>query len=152
MKNPTETSQIEMSERQLLSLIENKKASCQFGGKRPDLNNQYFRSKWEANYARFLNWLISNKQDLIEKWQYEPDEFEFPVKRGTRFYKPDFKVFFKNGRVEYHEVKGYDYQEGITARKRMAKYYPDITLILIDSDWFKDLRKKHIPSLIEGWE
>ena len=26
------------------------------GGKRPDLNNQYFRSMWEANFARVLKY------------------------------------------------------------------------------------------------
>lgn len=43
----------------------------------------------------------------ISEWMYEPETFEFPVKRGSKFYTPDFKVFMPDGTVEYHEVKGY---------------------------------------------
>ena len=75
------------------------------GGKRVDLNNVYFRSRWEANYARYLNFL--QKQKLIDKWEFEPDTFIFhEVQRGTRTYLPDFKVFIGN-KIEYHEIKGY---------------------------------------------
>jgi len=122
------------------------------GGKRPDLNNQYFRSRYEANYARYLNFLIRNKEG-IEKWEFEPDTFWFEkIKRGVRSYTPDFKVYLTDKSIEYHEVKGWDYPRGKTARKRMAKYYPNIKLILINEEFFKAFKKQGMDKLIDGWE
>jgi len=60
-------------------------------GKRADLGNRFFRSKWEANYARYLEWM-KNRGEITD-WDYECDTFEFGrIKRGGRFYTPDFKV------------------------------------------------------------
>jgi hypothetical protein len=123
-------------------------------GRRADLGNQYFRSRWEANYARYLNFLINNDSNCeITNWEYEKETFEFhKIKKGTRFYTPDFKVHLKNGGIEYHEVKGWDYPKGRTARKRFAKYYPQHKLILLDKDFFKELVRKGIDKLIDNWE
>lgn len=121
------------------------------GGRRADLNNIYFRSSWEANYARYLNFLIRQRE--LVKWEFEPETFWFEkIKRGVRSYKPDFKVYCSGGLIEYHEVKGWDYARGKTARKRMAKYYPKIKLILIDEQFFKDVRRNHLDKLIPNWE
>jgi hypothetical protein len=117
-------------------------------GKRIDLNNQYFRSSWEANYARYLNWLIA--QGKIKEWFYEKDRFDFPIQRGTRSYLPDFKVVENNGEVVYHEVKGWMTQRGQTAINRMAKYYPQIKLILIAKKEYMAISKWK--SLIGNWE
>jgi len=124
------------------------------GGKRPDLNNVYFRSRYEANYARYLNFLIEHKSHpLILHWEFEPDTFEFhKIRRGVRFYTPDFKVYFADDHIEYHEVKGWDYPRGQTARKRFAKYYPTLRLEIIDADFFKAVRRQGIQSLIPAWE
>ncbi len=122
------------------------------GGKRADLNNIYFRSSWEANYARYLNFLIANGEP-IAKWEFEAETFEFKkIKRGTRLYTPDFKITLQNGHIEYHEVKGWDYPKGRTARKRFAKYYPQLKLVLIGADWFKAIKKQGVDRLIQGWE
>src|ERR1700733_3907156 len=105
------------------------------GGKRADLDNVYFRSSWEANYARFLNYLMSIGE--IKEWDFEPEEFEFVgIKRGTRFYLPDFKITNKDGSVEYHEVKGYMDATSRTKLKRMAKFYPHIKIVLIDKKYY----------------
>lgn len=120
------------------------------GGKRADLDNQYFRSSWEANYARYLNWLIAQRQ--IVRWEYEVDTFEFhKIKRGTRFYTPDFKIHNLNGSIEYHEIKGYMDKRSAIKLRRMAKYYPAIKVVLIDSDAYKALAKtaRH---LVDIWE
>lgn len=117
------------------------------GGKRADLGDRYFRSGWEANYARYLNWLTAHGQ--IDGWEYEPRTFEFPVKRGTRFYTPDFLV---HGKVdEWHEVKGYLTQKGRTALKRFQRYYPEEKLVLIDSEPYRALSAQ-VSRLIEHWE
>lgn len=118
------------------------------GGIRPDLG-RYFRSTWEANYARYLNWLKDRGE--IQGWDYEAETFEFPVRRGTRFYLPDFRVTDKHGRVEFHEVKGYMDQPSRTALARMARYYPEVKIIVIDGPAYRDIRDK-VGGLIEGWE
>lgn len=119
------------------------------GGYREDLGI-YVRSRWEANYARYLQWLKARKE--IRDWQYEADMFEFPhIRRGTRFYTPDFKVIKADGSVEYHEVKGYMDQKSRTALKRMARYYPDVRIVVIDAAYYRDLRRK-LSRLITGWE
>ena len=45
---------------------------------------------------------------------------------------PDFKIIWDDDRLEYHEVKWYMDSKSKTKIKRMAKYYPDIKLIVID--------------------
>jgi hypothetical protein len=119
-------------------------------GKREDLGGLFVRSSWEANYARYLNWLI--EQNEIAAWEYEPDTFWFhEIKRGTRSYTPDFKVINNDGTVEYHEIKGWMDQKSRTALKRMAKYYPDVKLVVIDNDAYHALAND-IKGFIQGWE
>lgn len=101
----------------------------------------YFRSKWEANYALYLDFLVEKEQ--IKNWEYEADVFMFEeVKIGTRSYRPDFKIFNFNGSIEYHEVKGYMDSKSKTKLRRMLKYYPEIKLVLIERDAYTDIKKK----------
>lgn len=119
-------------------------------GRRIDLENKYFRSSWEANYARYLNWLI--KQGLLSEWKYESETFEFEkIKRGSRFYTPDFKLIYPDGRIERHEVKGYMDARSSTKLKRMKKYFPESPIILIDRDCYASLAKQVAP-LFPEWE
>jgi hypothetical protein len=108
-------------------------------GWREDLQ-QYFRSSWEANYARYLNF-------IKEPWEYEKQEWEFPVKRGNRFYKCDF---YLPGKDEYHELKGYMDKESRTKLNRMAKYYTEIKIIVIGKEEYKEIAK--FKNLIPDWE
>lgn len=119
------------------------------GGKREDLNDMYFRSSWEANYARYLNFLMDNEE--IIKWEYEVDKFDFPVERGTREYTPDFKIFENDGRIVYHEVKGWMDAKSKTKLKRMAKYYPEEVVIIVGEDEYKAISKQ-VRNLIPNWE
>ncbi len=107
-----------------------------------DINGKqlHFRSKWEANYALYLDFLKSKLN--IKDWLYEPDVFIFDkIKFGTRSYRPDFKVYKKDGEFEYHEVKGYMDKKSNTKLKRMKKYYPKIKIVLIGRDEYEALRK-----------
>jgi len=109
--------------------------------------NIFFRSKWEANYSLYLEFLI--KYNKIKSWKYEVDVFVFEnIKFGTRSYRPDFKVINTNNSIEYHEVKGYWDKKSITKMKRMKKYYPDIKIIIIDSERYKEIGKF---SKLYGW-
>ena len=83
----------------------------------------FLRSKWEANYALYLDFLIKQKQ--IKKWEYEAETFMFEeIKLGVRSYTPDFKIINNDNSQEYHEVKGWMDPKSKTKIKRMAKYYP----------------------------
>lgn len=119
-------------------------------GKRDDLDGLFVRSAWEANYARYLNWLVSIGE--IKEWEYEADTFEFvKIRKGTRFYLPDFKVTNNDGTVEYHEVKGWMDDKSKTKLSRMAKYYPDIKLILIDEGAYRAISSQ-VKNIIKNWE
>lgn len=121
------------------------------GGRRADLGDRYFRSSWEANYARFLNQQV--RRGLIQGWEYEPETFVFEaIKRGTRAYTPDFKVTFGCGRHEWHEVKGWMDPKSATRLRRMAKYYPDKVVVVIGAAWFKQANRGGLAATILGWE
>jgi hypothetical protein len=101
----------------------------------------YFRSKWEANVALYLDFLVKNKQ--IKDWEYEAEFFVFDkIRHGTTRYLPDFRVTLNNGKFEYWEVKGYMDARSKTKLKRMAKYHPNIKIVLIDGEFYKDIKKK----------
>lgn len=112
--------------------------------------NVFFRSRWEANYARFLEWQKC-RGDIVE-WEHEPKTFWFEgVKRGVISYLPDFRVTKMGGAIEYHEVKGWMDAKSKTKIKRMRKYYPEETLVVIDSKAYTKLAKL-ICTTIDGWE
>lgn len=86
------------------------------GGYRKDLK-QYFRSKMEANIARYYNYIKIN-------WFYEPREYKFEkIKRGTKYYKPDF--YLPAPERLFIEVKGYFRPIDKTKLRRFKKYYPE---------------------------
>ncbi|MFH0989922.1 MAG: hypothetical protein V1799_07895 [bacterium] len=85
------------------------------GGKRDDIGF-YVRSTWEANVVRYYRFRKI-------KFRYEPKEFEFVgLKRGIRFYKPDFYLPEEG---VYVEVKGYLDRQSLTKLKRFLKYFPE---------------------------
>lgn len=117
----------------------------EIGGKR-----KYFRSMWEANYARYLEFLKIHKQ--IIEWEHEPEVFWFDgIKRGCVSYLPDFRVTELNNSFTYHEVKGWMDDRSKTKIKRMEIYHPQIKLLIIEAKWFKENNKKLSP-IIKGWE
>lgn len=119
------------------------------GGKREDLNNVYFRSTWEANYARYLNWLVS--LGAITSWEYEPRVFIFPVKRGNTSYTPDFRVIKADGSYSWHEIKGWMDATSKTKLKRMAKYYPEEPITILGQKEYYAIARE-VKGFIPGWE
>lgn len=118
-------------------------------GKRADLGGQFFRSAWEANYARYLNWLIARGK--LREWSFEPRTFVFHgVTRGVLTYTPDFLVVESDGSSCWHEVKGWMDAKSKAKLKRFAKFYPDERLIVIGATEYKALSKWS--GLIPGWE
>jgi len=108
----------------------------------------FFRSGWEYRYAIYLEFLL--QQGKIKKWEYEPEEFEFhQIARGTRHYKPDFKVTYPNGTIVYHEVKGRMTAKARTQLDRMKKYYPRIRIHLVQKSALRELNLKM--GWLHGW-
>lgn len=115
------------------------------GGKK-----KFFRSRWEANYARYLELL--KIQGKITDWFHEPETFWFKdIKRGTRSYLPDFKVIELDGTHKWIEVKGWMDAKSKTKLKRFAKYYPKEKMELVQAKWFKD-NSKSMQNIISDWE
>jgi hypothetical protein len=119
-------------------------------GAREDLGGRYFRSAWEANYARYLDLLKT--QGKIQAWEYECKVFVFEkVNRGTRAYTPDFKVVALDGSHEWHEVKGWMDDKSRVRLERMAKFYPEEIVKVIGPEWFKGANRT-LAYAIPGWE
>lgn len=117
----------------------------EIGGKR-----KYFRSRWEANYARYLQFL--KDQNQILEWEHEPEVFYFKgIKRGCVSYLPDFRVTEVSETFVYHEVKGWMDDRSKTKINRMRIYFPEVTLKIIDAKWFKE-NNKALTLTIYGWE
>lgn len=111
---------------------------------------RYFKSRWERNYCRHLEWLKSLGE--IRDWDYEPKTFWFEgIKRGVVSYRPDFLVTMNDGSEEYHEVKGFFDAKSKTKIKRMAKYHPGVKLIVIDGEVYRSL-ERNTAFLVKGWE
>jgi hypothetical protein len=101
-----------------------------------DGKRMYLKSNWERRYALYLSLMLKYKH-ITDYW-YEPETFYFKgIKRGTTNYKPDWKVLFPSGNFEFIEVKGYLDAKSATKIKRMAKYFPELKLRVVDATWFK---------------
>jgi hypothetical protein len=111
---------------------------------------KYYRSRWEANYARYLEWLRTHGK--VAAWAHEPETFWFAgIKRGSVTYLPDFRVTLPNGSVEYHEVKGWMDARSRTKLRRMAKYHPAVRLLVIDGKAYRSLERS-VGALVAEWE
>lgn len=131
------------------------KAWREIGGKR-----HYFKSRWEANYAYYLEWL--KQKGEIKDWFYEPDKFWFDkIKSGVTNYTPDYKVIHnrpvlnlatgKMVTIEYCEVKGFMDKKSATKINRMRIYHPNIAIRVVDKDWFKK-NGPILKNIVPGWE
>lgn len=102
---------------------------------RNDLQKR-FRSSWEANVARILNYLNI-------KWEYEIERFYFE----DCTYLPDFKIDQNN----YIEVKGYWTKDSSYKTQKFIEEYPDKELIIIDKHNYEFLKNQY-RSKIANWE
>jgi hypothetical protein len=110
----------------------------------------YFKSKWEANYARYLDWM--RQRNLIADWLYEPQTFTFPDTRGVASsYKPDFRVLRPEGSHYWVEVKGYMTAASKTKLRRFERHFPGEVIMIVGSDWFAK-NNEMMKGLVRGWE
>lgn len=96
------------------------------GGHREDLN-MYFRSMWEANFARILNF-----KNL--KWEYEKKSFQL---EPSFSYTPDFYVVEED---VFYELKGRMDDKSKRQLELMAKVFPNVTVHVIDGAKYAELR------------
>lgn len=117
---------------------------------RAEFPNIRFRSTWEANYARYLNWRVD--QGEIRSWEYEVETFWFmKIMRGVRSYTPDFKIYPIDGEPYFIELKGYMDARSLTKLKRMRIYHPEVRVDLVAAKDYKVLTKVMKP-IIPNWE
>lgn len=113
-------------------------------GKRKDLNNQFFRSSWEANVARILNYLN------IE-WEYEVKRFVFESDNefGVDSYQPDFYLPKLNLWIE---IKGWLDEKSKIRLELFKEYYIEEynNLIFIDQSFYNLLRYTYFN--LDYWE
>lgn len=122
------------------------------GGRRADLGDVYFRSSWEANYARYLNFLVT--KGAVASWQYEPMTVIFPVDRGpVRTYTPDFAVIeLPTGWLRYHEVKGVWSDRFFAQLDLIGEHRQDLEpLTIVDAAAYAELHRQYRHEL-PGWE
>lgn len=113
------------------------------GGYRNDLN-QYFRSAWEANIARLLNyynieWIYESKRFNFDK------EYHKVISYQPDFYLPKYDIWI--------EVKGWMDDKSKKRLELFEKYFPCEfkKLYLIDEKVYNILSHTY-SSLIENWE
>lgn len=111
-------------------------------GKRSDIPH-FVRSSWEANFSRYLT-------HRGIPYEYEPKTFYFNTweRRGAMHYTPDFYLPDED---RYVEIKGQMASEDRTKLRRMAKYYPEVRVDLIDGPAYADLEKQYA-HFIPNWE
>jgi len=102
-------------------------------GKRKDLG-QYFRSSWEANIARYFNFIGI-------KWNYEPKRFYYDdFSYLPDFYLPSFQAWI--------EVKAIVSKE---AEKKIQQFRKENVLIILGKREYKIIEKTY-SHLIDNWE
>ena len=124
------------------TIAENAYSRCK-GGFREDLN-QYFRSRWEANIARYLSFLNI-------KWEYEKHRFSFnEIKSGILSYMPDFYLPELDVWIE---VKGWMNEVSKLRLKYFEQFYSDEfkKLILVDDKKYYEI-EKDFKYVVPNWE
>lgn len=97
----------------------------------------FFRSTWEANYARYLN------RESI-KWKYESITYNLGP---TKSYTPDF--ILEDG--THVEIKGWLTEKGAEKLRLFQEQYPEIKLEIVDKVRYTVINKQY-QFLIPNWE
>jgi hypothetical protein len=105
-----------------------------------------FRSGWEANYARLLQWRLERGE--IRDWEHEPETVW--LASGVS-YLPDFRVVMADGSTEYHEVKGYLDARSAAKVAGAVDALPGARFVLVDTAAYRALSVTH-SGVVPGWE
>lgn len=118
-------------------------------GIRPDLPGIYFRSSWEANVARWLEWMKACGS--VKAWKYEPESFPVVIDGKRRRYVPDFRIDWAGTLVEYLEVKGRMDARSEAKLKAMKNQHPCVRLRLLDAAGYRTMARETGPQF-PTWE
>ena len=114
---------------------DSKKRKSKFNNEKTIVDDILFDSKKEADY--YLELQILKKAGVVTDFELQPKFVLQPsyYKDGKKIqaitYKADFKVFYKDGRVEIVDTKGFETQVFKIKKKMLEYLYPDITLIIV---------------------
>jgi len=139
---------------------------------------RHYPSRMEANMHRYYIWLRDVVGELKEV-EYQPEPFVFtteevdekghwryvrhgcpPTKKGKRvkavlqghtIYKPDFRLVLFDDSLKIVETIGYRRPDHGVRLRRMAKFYPDVSIDVVDWARYKALNKQ-LKNIISGWE
>ncbi|MDD4990407.1 MAG: hypothetical protein PHW31_03800 [Candidatus Pacebacteria bacterium] len=114
------------------------KSSKGKGGVRADIDsNIYFYSRWEANFARLLNFFNI-------KWEYQSKTFDLIIQKYTPdFYLPECKT--------YIEIKNFLWTYSAIRDKKFRELYPETRLILLLKENYLILEKQYGKN-VSNWE
>lgn len=107
-------------------------------GPRADLHGITFRSSWEANFARHLEFI---KGACVKNWAYEPETFPVIIRGKRRQYIPDFRIDWNGSVVDYVEIKGRMDTRSRQKIRAMRKQHPNVRLIVIGPSAYKRFAK-----------
>lgn len=108
-------------------------------GFRLDLNGNY-RSSWEANLARILNY-------LQVPFEFEKQGFDVEFDSRGYYYLPDF--FLSDNKII--EVKGFWNTDSRNKVKAFSETHPEYELLIIDGDMYTTLSQMYAKQ-IPQWE
>jgi hypothetical protein len=96
-------------------------------------SGRMFHSRLEANYARELDLRrhLPRAEERVIQWD---GQVSIPLRvNGVLVcrYVADFRVYFADGRVELHEVKGFETETWRLKEKLFRALHPDLILRVI---------------------
>ena len=96
------------------------------GYKRTQYNGTLYHSKKEADYAALLDMLknAADPKQRVEKWTRQVRVPLIVEGKLIANWYCDFEVTFADGRIELHEVKGFDTEVWRLKRKLFEALYP----------------------------
>lgn len=100
-----------------------------YNAKKETYNGYTYDSKLEASHAMHLDWLIKSKE--VKDWDRQV-KISLDV-NGVHIanYFIDFQVWYADGRIEFHEVKGFETDVWRIKWKLSKALYPDYNFVLI---------------------
>lgn len=111
---------------------------------------KYYRSRWELNYAHYLEYLRSIGE--VIEWQHEPRKFWFEnVKQGITNYTPDFRVVYKDEKEVWVEIKGYIDKDAKTKERRFKKHFPKLNYEMITAKEYKQI-EENFSRIVNNWK
>jgi len=112
-----------------------------FGNTPKQYGGSIYHSTLEANYAAYLDMMkkASNPRDRVVKWERQVKTPMYVNGVHICDWFCDFRVWFADGRSEYHEVKGLESPKYKLKAKLFSALYPKETLVIIKARDMKNL-------------